>query len=400
MKMKCFAVVLLLIGVTCASLYAQEERLILNNAIDNSAAYIAGRLKSGSMVVVFGFQAPTKELADYTMDRMIDHLVEKDEMKVIDRQNPDLIKAEIAIQYSGDVGDDYMQSIGQQFGADTIITGKIVQSGQDYQLQVRALNVETAQVQGARTVTLHMDSNLAALLNVSYADPLAWTNKRLYFGARAGGSIGLYETTQRKQAGWLQYRELNGSLAFGGAAFLSFQINPFLAVQTEVIFVEDKINAKYSDGNQMEEYGANNVESFDESYRLPSLMVPILVKGGWRGGRLSVFGIGGIYFNIPFYKQLTIDDGKLRTDGFSGGWLGGPETLDITPPLAGFLIGGIFGFKAGPGSVFLDARFAMDFGKVESWHINAWPQQHGDIFGRKNIFLSIGYEFGVIGRKR
>jgi hypothetical protein len=186
--------------------------------------------------------------------------------------------------------------------------------------------------------------------------------------------------------------ELKSKLSFGGAAFLSFQISPYLGIQTELIYIVDKIDARetniiYDGITTNQDFNRNKSESYNEILEIPSLMLPILAKAGYRGSKVSVFGIGGIYFNIPLIKEVTLEPFY---------WLD-PITVEIKPPLMGFMVGGIFGFKAGPGSIFIDARFAMDFGKVER-PLNGSSQTEY-IYGRKNILFSLGYEFGVIDRK-
>jgi len=65
---------------------------------------------------------------------------------------------------SGDVSDETAQAIGRMLGAQTIISGSITPLGKNYRFRVQATEVETAAIQGGRTVSVTEDATLAALL--------------------------------------------------------------------------------------------------------------------------------------------------------------------------------------------------------------------------------------------
>jgi hypothetical protein len=62
----------------------------------------------------------------------------------------------------------------------------------------------------------------------------------------------------------------------------------------------------------------------------------------------------------------------------------------ITAPM-GFAAGGSAGVKFGPGVLFLDARFMMDF---DVTHFTS-TSQDADIYKRSVVSLGIGYEIGL-----
>jgi hypothetical protein len=68
------------------------------------------------------------------------------------------------------------------------------------------------------------------------------------------------------------------------------------------------------------------------------------------------------------------------------------ESFDFKPS-PGFMVGGSFGIKAGgPGTLFIDIRYGMDFSdtKVE------FEQRTASIFKRSVLHFLIGYEIGLI----
>ena len=137
-----------------------DESVFLDNALKNAAISLSGRIREGTMVVVFGFNSPTKELSEYIMNGIIDHLIRENGMKVVERQNPELIRQEMEIQYSGDVSDEYIQSIGQQFGGETIITGSLVNQGETYLMRLRMIHVQTAQIISTYIDNIRIDTKL------------------------------------------------------------------------------------------------------------------------------------------------------------------------------------------------------------------------------------------------
>jgi TolB-like protein len=161
---------LALLVVNTAFIIAQEESITLNRAINNSMLYLTSRLQPGSKVVILNFAAPTNELSDYVIEELTTYIVNEDNLTVVDRRNLELLQQELNFQLSGDVDDETAQAIGKKVGAQTIISGSCTSLGEVYRMRVRAIKVETAEVQGQQTATIRMDSILAALLKVKYTD--------------------------------------------------------------------------------------------------------------------------------------------------------------------------------------------------------------------------------------
>jgi hypothetical protein len=150
--------------------FAQNETLSLNEAINRSMYYLAGRLPQSSKVVILNFSAPTQKLSDYIIEELTAYIVNANNFTVTDRQNLELLQKELNFQLSGEVSDVTAQAIGQKIGAQTIISGSIIPLGEIYHFRIRAINVETAEVQGQQTTTIRMDPILAALVGITYRD--------------------------------------------------------------------------------------------------------------------------------------------------------------------------------------------------------------------------------------
>jgi TolB-like protein len=151
--------------------FAQEQAITFHEGIARSMSYLTRRLPEKTRVVVLNFSAPTRGLSDYVIEELSTYIVNDNNLVVVDRRNLELLQSEMDFQMSGEVSDDTAQAIGQKLGAQTIISGSFVSLGELYRMRVRAINVQTAEVQGQQTTTIRLDSVLAALLHIKYRDP-------------------------------------------------------------------------------------------------------------------------------------------------------------------------------------------------------------------------------------
>jgi len=160
--MKRFFVLIVVIGFLCQTVSAQETAN-LETALKKTTEYFAGRLPMGSRVVVLNITSRHPELSDYIINEMTMHFFNNGNFMMVDRQNLEAIRQEMNFQYSGDVSDESMVSIGKKLGAQTIISGNIAQAGDTFRLQVRAIAVETAAIQGMQSSNIVIDRMMATL---------------------------------------------------------------------------------------------------------------------------------------------------------------------------------------------------------------------------------------------
>jgi TolB-like protein len=151
--------------------FAQEQSVTLHEGIARSMTYLTRRLPEKTRVVVLNFSAPTIELSDYVIEELSTYIVNDNNLVVVDRRNLELLQGEMDFQMSGEVSDDTAQAIGKKLGAQTIISGSLMSLGELYRMQARAINVQTAEVQGLQTTIIRPDPILAALLHIEYRDP-------------------------------------------------------------------------------------------------------------------------------------------------------------------------------------------------------------------------------------
>jgi curli biogenesis system outer membrane secretion channel CsgG len=120
----------------------------LDETIRDAVTYLNGKLPKGSKLLVLNIKSEYLQLSDYIIDGLVENLVNHSLFSVVDRQQLDIIRKELDFQTSGEVSDETAQSIGKIAGAQTIISGNIAIVGNFYRLGIRAIRVETAEVQG------------------------------------------------------------------------------------------------------------------------------------------------------------------------------------------------------------------------------------------------------------
>jgi hypothetical protein len=82
-----------------------------------------------------------RDLADAVINGMIDGFISKN-ITVVDRSNQALVEMERNYQYSGNVSDDEMVSLGHEAGVNTFVLVAVTGSGSSRRLSVRMLDIE------------------------------------------------------------------------------------------------------------------------------------------------------------------------------------------------------------------------------------------------------------------
>jgi hypothetical protein len=120
----------------------------LDAAIRETSDYLNRQLPGGNKLIILNIQSVFPALSEYIIDELIANTVNDRVFTVVDRQQLDAIRAELDFQMSGEVSDESAQSIGQMLGAQIIVSGAVSRIGNLYRLRVRALSVQSAQIEG------------------------------------------------------------------------------------------------------------------------------------------------------------------------------------------------------------------------------------------------------------
>jgi TolB-like protein len=152
----------IIIYIGCASMSSGPDELDL--AIRDASDYLNDNIPEESMIVILNVQSDSAALSDYIIDELIANAVNDRIFKVVDRQQLDLIRTEQNFQLSGEVDDNLALSIGKFLGAQTIVSGRVSQVADRYRMTIRALEVQTAQVQGQYNRNMTAGKTITALM--------------------------------------------------------------------------------------------------------------------------------------------------------------------------------------------------------------------------------------------
>jgi len=129
----------------------KSSRNELDNAIREMSDYLNKRIPKKSKVVFLNVNSDWPDLSDYILSGLAENAVNDEVFSVVDRMQIDAIRSELKFQRSGEVSDKSAQEIGQMLGAQTIVSGMITMIGSMYRIQIRAIAVQTAAIQGQFT---------------------------------------------------------------------------------------------------------------------------------------------------------------------------------------------------------------------------------------------------------
>jgi len=142
------SVLLCAVLVACGSSPAPVSKADeLDAAIRETSDYLNKQLPKGNKLVILNVQSEFPALSEYIIDELIANTVNDRVFSVVDRQQLNTIRAELDFQMSGEVDDETAQALGRMAGAQTIISGAVSRVGDLYRLRIRALSVQSAQIE-------------------------------------------------------------------------------------------------------------------------------------------------------------------------------------------------------------------------------------------------------------
>jgi len=146
----------------------------LDYAIRDASDYLNDNIPKGSKIVILNIESNSVNLSEYVIDELVANVVNDRNFSVVDRRQLEAIQSEQKFQMSGAVDDRDALAIGKFFGAQTIISGAMREIGGRYRLTIRALAVQTAQVQGQFNLNMPISETLAALANSDGISTVDW----------------------------------------------------------------------------------------------------------------------------------------------------------------------------------------------------------------------------------
>ena len=153
----------------CAGQAAAPGSDELDAAIRETSNYLNSNLSAGKKLMILNIQSEYPVLSEYIIDELVANTVNDRVFSMVDRQQLDAIRAEQNFQMSGEVDDDSAQELGRILGAQTIISGAVSKIGDMYRLRVRALDVQSARIEGQFNRNISSSSTIALLAQSSSA---------------------------------------------------------------------------------------------------------------------------------------------------------------------------------------------------------------------------------------
>jgi hypothetical protein len=135
----------------------------LDAAIREASNYFNSRIPRGSKVAFINISGGYPDLADYILSDLSKHGVNDGVFSVVDRAQLEQVRAELNFNLSGEVSDQSAQEIGRMLGAQTIVSGSVRKIGSLYRLDVKAIEVQTASIQGQWNRNIPNGMTIAAL---------------------------------------------------------------------------------------------------------------------------------------------------------------------------------------------------------------------------------------------
>ena len=157
-----FSLLTFLFTFACATTAKGTDDLDI--AIRDTSNYLNENISRGSKIVILNIQSDSSALSDYIIDDLIANAVNDRIFTVVDRAQLDIIRQEQNFQWSGEVDDRTALEVGRFFGAQTIVSGRISELGDRYRMSIRALDVQTAQVQGQYNRNINASRTITALM--------------------------------------------------------------------------------------------------------------------------------------------------------------------------------------------------------------------------------------------
>ncbi len=147
-----------------------EKQYKIDDALNLVAKELGSKLPAGSKIVVLEIKCTNETAGEYLAEDLTLNLLNGGKFVVVDRASLGQIREELSFQVSGDVSDESAQRLGAMLGAETLITGSFDQLQDKYRLSVKAVKVETAELQYLNTLTVQDNDDTRAVFGKTPAD--------------------------------------------------------------------------------------------------------------------------------------------------------------------------------------------------------------------------------------
>jgi hypothetical protein len=220
--MKRIILLLAFITIFSGTIAHSQNAVNVDKAIQEIADYLDTRLPAKTVVAVLNVKSDNQALSSHIIGELVNTIITRGNLIPIDREHIDFIRDELQFHLSGDVSDESARAIGKILGAQTIISGEIIViNSKLYRLEIKAISVETAAIQGTVSKNFQNDKKIKTITGGDESFPIS-----IGGGVRLGGffSEGTREETGSTGIGGLMrgytITETNSKGAFDIGGFL------------------------------------------------------------------------------------------------------------------------------------------------------------------------------------
>jgi uncharacterized membrane protein YgcG len=166
MNTKKICIVSFLFYALAVSAFSQQRPVSLDAGLENGVKYFEGRLPTETKLAVLNISSTSRVLSEYIIEELTAVLANST-FTVVERSDLEILDQELNFQQSAEINDRTAASIGEKWGAQTIILGSIILRDNDFRLRIRAIAVENATIQGIFTADIARDRYLLGLYNTN-----------------------------------------------------------------------------------------------------------------------------------------------------------------------------------------------------------------------------------------
>jgi hypothetical protein len=360
-----FVSVLLFLLVICSGVYAQT--VSYDDVIKKTAWAIEGKLDGGAPIAILNFDSSSARFTNRVINDLTEILV-NDGIKVVDRQNLEIIMAEQNFQMSNweYIDERSLVSIGKIQGWQSIVLGLGENMADYYHMQFRMINMESAEIQTQISQKVKYDAAMRRLL--AGTDSNAIGNTHFVIGGRLGAGFEI-NTADEDMVGSGYSPKEKSNIAFNAVLYGGYRLNLLWSVQTELNFM-------INNGQEISGQGYTVTVAYS------TLDIPLLLRWDFMQSPLKAGILLGPYVSLPI--------GKLNLSQRERG-----SALDMRGISWGISGGFVFGYKLGPGFLVADVRFLHDFVSLTVREDFGDGMQDAKIGIRRSINISLGYEFSL-----
>jgi len=259
MNRKTFFVFLILFLITAHFAYSQT--ISIDNAVLNCVQYLQNRYPNGTRAALIVIQSENAELGELVLKKISASLINNNWIKVVERNAYvlDQINQEMDRHLSAFISRETELFLGRQLGAQIIISGSFTRNGQNWLLDIQAVNAETAERTGHFTAeNIRSDSSWDTLVPGKSAG-LFFTDNTLAARGRQTITSAFRYAFQAFNTGF----EINEN-AVSGAGH-GFNIDVYLINTPSGLLQAEVIIYFLQNGRILHENGKYIIREFDEA---------------------------------------------------------------------------------------------------------------------------------------